>query len=80
MRKRLLRLASSAHMRMTPSVETSIMSLATVEQNLLFKSSTELKWDKDERGIRRLASSAVVVGGALFIHIIEQTHRAPMMP
>lgn len=43
MRKRLLRLASSAHIRMTPSVETSMMSLATVEQNLLFKSSTELK-------------------------------------
>lgn len=46
MRKRLLRLASSAHMRMTPNVETSMMSLATVEQNLLFKSSTELQQDE----------------------------------
>ncbi|TNN89017.1 hypothetical protein EYF80_000895 [Liparis tanakae] len=36
MRKRLLRLASSAHMRTTPIVETSMMSLATVEQYLLF--------------------------------------------
>lgn len=49
MRKRLLRLSSSAHMRTTPSVETSMMSLATVEQNLLFRSSTELKQNSQIR-------------------------------
>ncbi|MEQ2223471.1 hypothetical protein ILYODFUR_037118 [Ilyodon furcidens] len=48
MRKRLLRLSSSAHIRITPSVDISMMSLATVEQNLLFRSSTELK-QKDFR-------------------------------
>lgn len=40
--KRLLRLPSSAHMRMTPSPVRSITSLATVLQNLAFRSSTEL--------------------------------------